>query len=108
MPPNKLKPADCLPKAEVFAPKDDLESMLMYGISGMEFQATDARPGSVEKVAVLSYRVERGLPLWHTDDRLDLEGINDYKESVDPWGIPEFVYDDAEYEMEQLLPEHLR
>lgn len=37
-----------------------------------EFQATSAQAGSPEKVAVLRWRMERGLPLWHRDDRTDL------------------------------------
>jgi hypothetical protein len=37
-------------------------------------QATDAVPGSEEKVAVLARRLEEGLPLWHPADRA--EGYN--------------------------------
>jgi hypothetical protein len=43
------------------------------------FHPTSARAGSPEKIAVLRWRVERGLPLWHRDDRagVRLEG-DDY------------------------------
>jgi hypothetical protein len=34
-----------------------------------EYRATEALPGSDEKVLVLARRVEEGLPLWHPDDR---------------------------------------
>lgn len=34
-----------------------------------EFQATEALPGSNEKLEVLARRVALGLPLWHPDDR---------------------------------------
>ena len=34
-----------------------------------QFEATQALPGSDEKLAVLARRVERGLPLWHPCDR---------------------------------------
>ena len=33
------------------------------------FHATKALPGSNEKLAVLTERVQRGLPLWHPNDR---------------------------------------
>lgn len=33
------------------------------------FEATQALPGTAEKLAVLSARVQRGLPLWHPSDR---------------------------------------
>jgi hypothetical protein len=36
---------------------------------GSEFDATQALPGTHEKLAVLSERVSRGLPLWHPKDR---------------------------------------
>ncbi len=34
-----------------------------------DFPATDALPGTVEKVLVLAQRLEKGLPLWHPQDR---------------------------------------
>jgi hypothetical protein len=34
-----------------------------------EFRATDALPGSHEKLEILAQRVARGLPLWHPADR---------------------------------------
>lgn len=34
-----------------------------------DFEATLALPGSSEKLAVLTQRVARGLPLWHPADR---------------------------------------
>jgi hypothetical protein len=33
-----------------------------------EFRPTTAPAGSPEKIQVLAYRVERGLPLWHPLD----------------------------------------
>jgi hypothetical protein len=35
----------------------------------IEFRATDAEPGSREKLAILAQRIQRGLPLWHPNDR---------------------------------------
>lgn len=34
-----------------------------------QFRATDAEPGSREKLAILAHRIQSGLPLWHPDDR---------------------------------------
>jgi hypothetical protein len=34
-----------------------------------EFRATDASPGSREKLAILAHRIRLGLPLWHPNDR---------------------------------------
>ena len=41
-----------------------------------QYEATDATPGSREKLAVLSERLERGLPLWHPRDRISYEESN--------------------------------
>jgi hypothetical protein len=38
-----------------------------------EFDAADAMPGTQQKLAMLAERVRRGLPLWHTADRSDME-----------------------------------
>jgi hypothetical protein len=34
-----------------------------------EFRATDAVPGSREKLDILARRIRMGLPLWHPNDR---------------------------------------
>jgi hypothetical protein len=33
------------------------------------YDATRALPGTDEKLAILAERVQRGLPLWHPEDR---------------------------------------
>ena len=38
-----------------------------------EFDASDAMPGTKEKLKTLAQRVQNGLPLWHEDDRDDVE-----------------------------------
>jgi hypothetical protein len=38
-----------------------------------KFDASDAMPGTKEKLRVLAERVENGLPLWHKEDREDVE-----------------------------------
>ena len=37
------------------------------------FSATEAIPGTREKLAVLAARARAGLPLWHDQDRTDYE-----------------------------------
>ena len=40
-----------------------------------DFEPTDAPAGSEEKIEVLRRRVELGLPLWHSCDRVDYSGL---------------------------------
>jgi hypothetical protein len=47
----------------------DLEEFKAMGIN--PFKATQARPGSDEKVLMLSARYAAGLPLWHDSDCYD-------------------------------------
>jgi len=39
-----------------------------------EYEATQAMPGTAEKLEVLSRRVRKGLPLWHPNDRITFDG----------------------------------
>lgn len=34
-----------------------------------KYEATEALPGSREKLEVMARRIRRGLPLWHPEDR---------------------------------------
>ena len=43
-------------------------------IADQEFIATDALPGSSEKLEILARRIRDGLPLWHPDDRHTVDG----------------------------------
>jgi hypothetical protein len=38
-----------------------------------KFEAANAMPGTDEKLVVLAERARRGLPLWHVQDRDDME-----------------------------------
>jgi hypothetical protein len=38
-----------------------------------DFDCTDAMPGTKEKLQVLAERVRGGFPLWHPEDRDDIE-----------------------------------
>ena len=40
-----------------------------YGL----FDATAAMPGTKDKLDVLAHRVRNGLPMWHPDDRDDVD-----------------------------------
>ena len=61
-------------------PSDRFEYVLRYGNHKFNtedtnmFVATDAAPGSPEKIAVLERRARAGHPLWHPNDRTDLHG----------------------------------
>jgi hypothetical protein len=48
------------------------------GCESNQFDSTSALPGTSEKLAILSARVSKGLPLWHPDDR------RSYDDSIDP------------------------
>lgn len=37
------------------------------------FEASNAMPGTREKLTLLAERAQRGLPLWHVADRDDVE-----------------------------------
>jgi len=47
-----------------FEPADVLDSY---------FDATDAMPGTREKLSILASRVEAGLPLWHGHDKMEYD-----------------------------------
>jgi hypothetical protein len=61
-------------------PKSVLEAIKM-GIWDFEpreiefnrFEASNAMPGTREKLMLLAERAQRGLPLWHVADRDDVE-----------------------------------
>ncbi len=40
-----------------------------------DFVATDAPAGSRAKIDVLAERIQKGVPLWHPDDRRDYSGL---------------------------------
>ncbi len=40
-----------------------------------EFSRTDAPAGSRAKIEILAERIQRGLPLWHPEDRSDYSGL---------------------------------
>ena len=42
-------------------------------VASSQFDLTEAMPGTKEKLQVLADRVRVGLPLWHPEDRQDIE-----------------------------------
>jgi hypothetical protein len=45
------------------------------------FDATQAIPGTKEKLKVLTARVRAGLPLWHENDRTDYDSVEQRHEA---------------------------
>lgn len=41
----------------------------------LDFEPTEAPAGSAEKIELLAQRVEKGLPIWHPEDRQDYSGL---------------------------------
>ncbi len=46
-------------------------------IGNDDFDSTEALPGSSEKVLKIAERVQIGLPLWHSEDRLSFDDSKD-------------------------------
>ena len=42
-------------------------------VEGTQYDATGAMPGTREKLDTLAERVRTGLPLWHPEDRDDMD-----------------------------------
>lgn len=42
-------------------------------VEASRYSATDAMPGTKEKLAVLALRIRDGLPLWHPKDRDEVD-----------------------------------
>ena len=58
------------------------EAILKYGhdedfapVEGVDFESTAAPAGSTAKIEMLRRRVQKGQPLWHTEDRGDYSGL---------------------------------
>jgi hypothetical protein len=61
-------------------PKSVLEAIKMgiwdfepLDVEHTRFEASNAMPGTREKLTLLAERAQRGLPLWHVKDRSDVE-----------------------------------
>ena len=62
-----------MPKSVLEAIKLGLWDFEPPEVEFSEFDASDAMPGTKEKLKTLAQRAQNGLPLWHADDRDDVE-----------------------------------
>ncbi len=62
-----------MPKSVLEAIKMGLWDFEPPEVECSEFDASDDMPGTKEKLATLAQRARNGLPLWHADDRDDVE-----------------------------------
>jgi len=62
-----------VPKSVLEAIKMGLWDFEPPEVEYAEFDASDAMPGTKEKLKVMAERVRSGLPLWHVEDRSDME-----------------------------------
>jgi hypothetical protein len=46
-------------------------------VSQSKYDATRALPGSDAKVGIMAARIEQGLPLWHPEDALTFDDLQD-------------------------------
>jgi len=62
-----------VPKSVLEAIKMGLWDFEPPEVESSQFDFTEAMPGTKEKLQVLADRVRVGLPLWHPEDRQDIE-----------------------------------
>jgi hypothetical protein len=62
-----------VPKSVLEAIKMGLWDFEPPDVEYNKFQAANAMPGTREKLSVLAERARKGLPLWHVNDREDIE-----------------------------------
>jgi len=73
-----------VPKSVLDAIKIGLWDFEPKEMSAAEYERTDAMPGTKAKLSVLADRVRCGLPLWHPDDRDELDEVSPAGESFKP------------------------
>ena len=62
-----------MPKSVLDAIKMGIWDFEPVEVECSKFDASNAMPGTREKLGTLAERVRKGLPLWHTHDRNDIE-----------------------------------
>ena len=62
-----------MPRSVLEAIKEGIWDFEPPEVAYGKFDAANAMPGTREKLCALAERVERGLPLWHINDRDDVE-----------------------------------
>ena len=64
-----------MPKSVLDAIKIGLWDFEPMDVPSAEYDRTDEMPGTKAKLAVLADRVRCGLPLWHPEDRDELDDV---------------------------------
>jgi hypothetical protein len=62
-----------VPKSVLEAIREGLWDFEPPEIESGRFDATEAMPGTRDKLEVLAERVRTGLPLWHPEDREEVD-----------------------------------
>jgi hypothetical protein len=65
--------SETVPKSVLEAIKMGMWDFEPSEVAFDQFDASDAMPGTKEKLDALAERVAEGLPLWHESDRDDVE-----------------------------------
>ena len=73
-----------MPKSVLDAIKIGLWDFEPSEVPAGEYDRTDAMPGTKAKLSVLADRVRCGLPLWHPEDRDELDEVTPSGESFEP------------------------
>jgi hypothetical protein len=68
-----------VPKSVLDAIKMGLWDFEPPEVDGSRYDAADAMPGTKEKLKILAERIAKGLPLWHEQDRDDMESPSPVK-----------------------------
>jgi len=64
-----------VPKSVLEAIKMGLWDFEPLEVESSEFDASNAMPGTKDKLKELAERARTGLPLWHPEDRTDVEAL---------------------------------
>lgn len=73
-----------MPKSVLDAIKIGLWDFEPTEVRPKDYDRTDAMPGTKAKLSVLADRVRCGLPLWHPEDRDELDEVSPAGESFSP------------------------
>jgi hypothetical protein len=65
--------SDVVPKSVLEAIRMGIWDFEPADVDCAKYEASDAMPGTPEKLLLLAERAQRGLPLWHVKDRNDVE-----------------------------------
>ncbi len=73
-----------MPKSVLDAIKIGLWDFEPTEVPAGYYDRTDAMPGTKAKLSTLADRVRCGLPLWHPEDRDELDEVSQVGESFSP------------------------